>query len=63
MQYTKLGATGLDVSVICLGCMSFGDVAQGRPWALDQDASNAIIRQALDAGINFLDTAERTLCR
>jgi len=57
MQYTKLGTTGLDVSVICLGCMSFGDVAQGRPWALDQDASNAIIRQALDAGINFLDTA------
>jgi aryl-alcohol dehydrogenase (NADP+) len=57
MQYTKLGATGLDVSVICLGCMSFGDAAQGRPWALDQDASNAIIRQGLDAGINFLDTA------
>jgi len=58
MRYTKLGSTGLDVSVICLGCMSFGDPARGaHAWSLDQDASNAIIRQALDGGINFFDTA------
>jgi 1-deoxyxylulose-5-phosphate synthase len=57
MRYTKLGSTGLDVSVVCLGCMSFGDVSKGRDWALDADTSRAIIRQAIDAGINFLDTA------
>ncbi|HEY7050330.1 MAG TPA: aldo/keto reductase [Jatrophihabitantaceae bacterium] len=57
MRYTKLGSTGLDVSVVCLGCMSFGDVTKGRDWALDAGSSRAIIRQAVDAGINFLDTA------
>src|ERR1700755_2333401 len=58
MRYTKLGSTGLDVSVLCLGCMSFGDPARGNhAWSLGQDASNAIIRQALDAGVNFFDTA------
>src|SRR5215471_1841370 len=57
MRYTKLGSTGLDVSVVCLGCMSFGDVSKGRDWALDADTSRAIIRQAVEAGINFLDTA------
>jgi aryl-alcohol dehydrogenase-like predicted oxidoreductase len=58
MRYTKLGSTGLDVSVLCLGCMSFGDPARGNhAWSLGPDASNAIIRQALDAGVNFFDTA------
>ena len=58
MQFKKLGATGLDVSVICLGCMSFGDSGRGsHPWTLDQDATSHVIGQALDAGINFLDTA------
>jgi aryl-alcohol dehydrogenase-like predicted oxidoreductase len=58
MRYAKLGHTGLEVSVICLGCMSFGDAAKGaRSWALDEEASREIIRQALDAGINFFDTA------
>ncbi len=58
MQHRKLGATGLEVSAICLGCMSFGDANRGtHPWTLDQDASRAVIWQALDAGINFIDTA------
>ena len=57
MRYAKLGHTGLEVSVVCLGCMSFGDVAAGRQWVLDEDASREIIHQALEAGINFFDTA------
>ena len=57
MRYERLGRTGLDVSVITLGCMSFGDTAHGRAWVLNEDDSRAIIRQGLDAGINFFDTA------
>jgi aryl-alcohol dehydrogenase-like predicted oxidoreductase len=58
MRYVKLGSTGLDVSVICLGCMSFGAAGRGtHAWTLDYDASKAMIRQALDGGINFFDTA------
>jgi aryl-alcohol dehydrogenase (NADP+) len=57
MQYTRLGRTGLEVSRICLGCMSFGDAAKGRAWTLDLDQSRPIIRAAWDAGINFFDTA------
>ncbi|HEY3670665.1 MAG TPA: aldo/keto reductase, partial [Acidimicrobiia bacterium] len=58
MQYVKLGRTGLDVSRICLGCMSYGEAARGgHPWALDEDTSRAFYVQALDAGINFFDSA------
>jgi 1-deoxyxylulose-5-phosphate synthase len=58
MKYTKLGTTGLDVSRICLGCMSFGDAQSGtHEWTLDEGSSRTIIKQALDAGINFFDTA------
>ena len=58
MQYVKLGRTGLDVSRICLGCMSYGDAARGsHPWALDEATSRPFYQQALDAGINFFDTA------
>jgi aryl-alcohol dehydrogenase-like predicted oxidoreductase len=58
MEYTKLGATGLDVSRICLGCMSFGDPGRGtHPWSLDESAATPIVRHALEAGINFFDTA------
>jgi aryl-alcohol dehydrogenase-like predicted oxidoreductase len=59
MEVVKLGNTGLDVTPICLGCMSFGS-AEGwvhNPWALDEQASRAIIQKALDFGINFFDTA------
>jgi aryl-alcohol dehydrogenase-like predicted oxidoreductase len=58
MDYTKLGATGLDVSRICLGCMSFGAPDRGNhTWTLPEGASRTLIKQALDLGINFLDTA------
>lgn len=58
MEYTKLGSTGLDVSRICLGCMSFGQSDAGaHPWSLDEATSRAFIERALDAGINFFDTA------
>ncbi|MHB1235502.1 MAG: aldo/keto reductase [Microbacteriaceae bacterium] len=58
MRYTKLGSTGLDISALCLGCMSFGPPERGNhSWTLDEDASRAIIRQAVDAGITFFDTA------
>ena len=57
MQYTHLGRTGLEVSRICLGCMSFGDAKLGREWVLDLEHSRPIIRAAWEAGINFYDTA------
>jgi len=59
MEYVKLGNTGLDVSQICLGCMSFG-TAEGwahNPWALGEEDSRTIIKRALDLGVNFFDTA------
>jgi aryl-alcohol dehydrogenase-like predicted oxidoreductase len=58
MEYVKLGNTGLDVSRLCLGCMSFGDVDRwNHPWILDEENSRPIIKKALDLGINFFDTA------
>ena len=58
MRYLKLGKTGLEVSAITLGCMSFGEPDRGaHPWSLGEAASRDIIKQALDAGVNFLDTA------
>lgn len=58
MQYVKLGSTGLDVSRISLGCMTYGLPDRGtHEWTLDEEASRPLIRQALDAGINFFDTA------
>ncbi|MFC9931410.1 aldo/keto reductase [Streptomyces sp. NPDC127190] len=58
MQYVKLGSTGLDVSRICLGCMTYGLPDRGvHEWTLDEAASRPLIRQALEAGINFFDTA------
>jgi aryl-alcohol dehydrogenase-like predicted oxidoreductase len=58
MDYTNLGRSGLQVSRICLGCMSFGVPERGNhPWTLDEEQSRPIIRQALEAGITFFDTA------
>jgi len=58
MRHAKLGRSGLDVSVITLGCMSWGDPARGgHPWVLDEDAARGIIRDALEAGITTFDTA------
>jgi len=57
MQYTTLGTTGVTVSRICLGCMSYGD-RSWRNWILDEDASRPFFRMAIEAGINFFDTAD-----
>ena len=58
MQYTTLGNSGIRVSRLCLGCMSFGDPASNmHAWTLDPDRSAEIIGHALDLGINFFDTA------
>lgn len=59
METVKLGNTGMDVSPICLGCMSFGTAENWvhNPWALNEEASRTIIKRALDLGINFFDTA------
>ncbi|MGY1744112.1 aldo/keto reductase [Blastococcus sp. SYSU D00695] len=58
MEYTRLGTTGLEVSRICLGMMSFGDPARGpHPWSLPEEESRRVIKRALEAGVTFLDTA------
>ncbi|HEU5038437.1 MAG TPA: aldo/keto reductase [Nocardioides sp.] len=58
MRYTKLGRTGLDVSVITLGCMSWGDPSRGgHPWVLDEESARTIIKDALEAGVTVFDTA------
>jgi aryl-alcohol dehydrogenase-like predicted oxidoreductase len=57
MDFTRLGTSGLKVSRIALGCMSFGTSADGRGWALDDDAAEPLFRQAVELGITFWDTA------
>jgi len=60
MEYTKLGRTGLDVSRVCLGCMSYGGGNRGNhAWSLGEEESRPFIKRALEAGINFFDTANR----
>jgi aryl-alcohol dehydrogenase-like predicted oxidoreductase len=59
MEYLKLGSTGLDTSPIGLGCMSYGEPGRGpHPWSLDEEASRPFFRRAIEAGINFFDTAD-----
>lgn len=58
MQYRKLGASGLNVSRICMGCMGFGEAGNGQhTWTIDEEHSREIIRRGLELGINFFDTA------
>ncbi len=58
MQYLNFGRTGLQVSRLCLGCMSFGDPDRPpQPWSLNEETSRPFFRQALEAGVNFFDTA------
>jgi len=56
MEYTTLGSTGMEVSRLCLGCMSFG-TSEWRDWVLDEDESREVIERAIDLGINFFDSA------
>ena len=57
MDYVRLGSSGLKVSRICLGVMTYGS-SKWRPWVLDEDASRPFIKRALELGINFFDTAD-----
>ena len=57
MEYTKLGNTDIEISRICLGCMSFGKAGTMHDWTLNEQESEVVIRHALDNGINFFDTA------
>jgi len=57
MQYVNLGRTGLKVSRLCLGCMSYG-TSKWRTWVLDEEPSRAFIKQALELGVNYFDTAD-----
>jgi aryl-alcohol dehydrogenase-like predicted oxidoreductase len=58
MDYVRLGRTGLEVSRLCLGCMTYGIPERGgQPWSLNEEASRPFIKQALDLGITFFDTA------
>src|SRR6185312_37373 len=57
MEYTNLGSTGVKVSRICLGCMTYG-TKKWRQWVLEEEEGRPFIKQALEAGINFFDTAD-----
>ena len=58
MRYIKLGSTGLDVSPIAIGAMTYGDPSRGHPvWSLDEETSRPLIKHAIEVGINFFDTA------
>src|ERR1700676_3766582 len=59
MKYKNLGSTGLKVSELCLGCMTFGVPERGEhPWTLSEEQSRPLLRRAVDAGINYFDTAD-----
>ena len=57
MEMTRFGKTGMKVSRLCLGCMTYGST-KWRDWVLDEEASRPFIREALERGINFFDTAD-----
>ena len=57
MEYTKLGRTDIQISKVCVGCMSFGKAGTMHDWTLDEAATGAVVKHALDLGINFFDTA------
>ena len=58
MKYTKLGNTGIEVSRICVGCMSYGKASEDfHLWTLPQEETTKMVRHALDLGVNFFDTA------
>ncbi len=57
MEYTKLGTTDIEISKVCVGCMSFGKAGTMHDWTLNETDTEAVVRHALDLGINFFDTA------
>ena len=61
MEYAKLGNTDIEVSKLCVGCMSFGKPGTLHDWTLDESGTEEIVKHALDLGINFFDTANQIL--
>ena len=57
MEYTKLGKTDIEISKVCVGCMSFGKAGTMHDWTLNETDTEAVVKHALDLGINFFDTA------
>ncbi len=57
MEYTKIGNTDIEISKLCVGCMSFGKAGTMHDWTLDETATEKVVKHALDLGINFFDTA------
>ena len=57
MEYTKLGNTEIEVSKLCVGCMSFGKAGTMHDWTLDEKQTEEMVKHALDLGMNFFDTA------
>ena len=57
MEYARLGRTDIEISKVCVGCMSFGKAGTMHDWTLDESAADAVVKRALDLGINFFDTA------
>ena len=57
MEYTKLGTTDIEISKVCVGCMSFGKAGTMHDWTLNETDTEAVVRHALDLGIKFFDTA------
>lgn len=57
MEYTKIGNTDIEISKLCVGCMSFGKAGTMHDWTLDESATEKVVKHALDLGINFFDTA------
>ena len=61
MEYAKLGKTDIEVSKLAVGCMSFGKAGTMHDWTLNEDQTEAVVKRALDLGINFFDTAKVTI--
>lgn len=57
MEYAKIGNTDIEVSKLCVGCMSFGEPGTMHKWSLNETDSEKVIKHAYDSGINFFDTA------
>lgn len=58
MEYVRLGTTGMKVSRICLGMMSYGEPSRRTPWVLDEERAEPIVRKAAEGGVTFFDTAD-----
>ena len=63
MEYTKLGRTDIEISKVCVGCMSFGKAGTMHDWTLDEGATEEVVKHALDVGHQLLRHGQRLFCR